>query len=223
MPTPVREALRGAGRHLKDYREIYIGGGLGATVGGAMGAGPKTTQYGAQGQRLKRPKKRPTSERILGGLTGAALMGGLGASVGADFWRRAMRHNPARSREWGARQAAREHARRTAAGGYEGYYRRHGQRPPPPSGGFAWTRHTARSAASAFGAKASNMKTQKDVRRAFRDAALRHHPDRGGNPAKMQEVNKAWEEIKKSPWFKGLEKGASVDIFSEFFQAMLGL
>jgi curved DNA-binding protein CbpA len=35
--------------------------------------------------------------------------------------------------------------------------------------------------------------TYKDIKKAFRKAALKHHPDRGGDADKFKEVNAAYE------------------------------
>lgn len=33
---------------------------------------------------------------------------------------------------------------------------------------------------------------------AYKRAAANHHPDKGGDPEKMQELNKSWQELKKT-------------------------
>lgn len=69
---------------------------------------------------------------------------------------------------------------------------------------------------------------EKQIKKAFRKAALKHHPDRGGDPAKFKEVNKANEILgnkeKRALYDKygeeGVEKGGpgdSGDVFSNFF------
>ena len=35
-----------------------------------------------------------------------------------------------------------------------------------------------------------------ELRRAFVEAARRHHPDRGGDPDAMRRVNEAWEQVR---------------------------
>ena len=37
-----------------------------------------------------------------------------------------------------------------------------------------------------------------EVKKAYRSLALKHHPDRGGDPAKMVEINEAYESLMKN-------------------------
>jgi hypothetical protein len=41
----------------------------------------------------------------------------------------------------------------------------------------------------------------KEVKRRYKELALLHHPDRGGDTATMQEVNNQYEQIIKNPFF----------------------
>ncbi|HNQ68990.1 MAG TPA: hypothetical protein PKN32_11470, partial [Bacteroidales bacterium] len=41
-----------------------------------------------------------------------------------------------------------------------------------------------------------------EVKRRYKELALIHHPDRGGNTATMQEINNEYENIKKNPFFE---------------------
>lgn len=43
-----------------------------------------------------------------------------------------------------------------------------------------------------------NISSMLDVRKAYRKLALRHHPDRGGEIRKMQEINAAYEYLLKN-------------------------
>ena len=38
--------------------------------------------------------------------------------------------------------------------------------------------------------------SEAELRRAFVEAARRHHPDRGGDPEAMRRVNAAWEQVR---------------------------
>lgn len=49
-----------------------------------------------------------------------------------------------------------------------------------------------------------NAKTKKEVTQKYRDLAMKHHPDRGGDSQKMKDVNEAFDTIKKSDWFDKL-------------------
>lgn len=37
--------------------------------------------------------------------------------------------------------------------------------------------------------------TQEQLRQAFRAKVLKHHPDRGGDPAKASQINRAWQRV----------------------------
>jgi hypothetical protein len=38
--------------------------------------------------------------------------------------------------------------------------------------------------------------SQDEIRRAYRAAARKHHPDVGGSTARMQEINRAWDSLR---------------------------
>tara|TARA_B100000131_G_scaffold278352_1_gene282769 strand:- start:5832 stop:6932 length:1101 start_codon:yes stop_codon:yes gene_type:complete len=82
---------------------------------------------------------------------------------------------------------------RQARGGYEGYQRRHG----------ASNRSAAKDAMNTLNI-GSNVKTKKEAQKLYRKQAMKYHPDRGGDPAKMSEVNKAWETFQNSSHFQKL-------------------
>lgn len=47
------------------------------------------------------------------------------------------------------------------------------------------------------------LKTKAEAKAAYKDAAMKHHPDRGGSTEKMQQVNAEWAAFQKSPaWEK---------------------
>lgn len=48
------------------------------------------------------------------------------------------------------------------------------------------------------------VKTKADAKKAYRAAAMKSHPDKGGSTEKMQEVNAAWESFKNSPLYEKL-------------------
>lgn len=48
-------------------------------------------------------------------------------------------------------------------------------------------------------------KTKAEATKKFREAAMKHHPDRpGGSHEKMTQLNNAWDSIKNSDWFDKL-------------------
>ena len=48
--------------------------------------------------------------------------------------------------------------------------------------------------------------TLEEVKRRYKELALQHHPDRGGDTATMQEINLQYENIMKNPFFSFAEK-----------------
>jgi curved DNA-binding protein CbpA len=39
--------------------------------------------------------------------------------------------------------------------------------------------------------------TREDARAAYRRLAAQHHPDKGGDPARMAEINQAWDQARE--------------------------
>lgn len=52
----------------------------------------------------------------------------------------------------------------------------------------------------------SSCCTLEEVKRIYKELALQHHPDRGGDTATMQEINLQYENIMKNPFFSFAEK-----------------
>ena len=50
----------------------------------------------------------------------------------------------------------------------------------------------------------SKIKTKKEVKIEHRRKAMKHHPDRGGDPDKMSKVNSSWERVSNSSWYEKL-------------------
>jgi len=76
-----------------------------------------------------------------------------------------------------------------------------------------WGRkNRANTAKSAFGDlnKAKNyfgmsgVSTKAEAKKKMRSAALKHHPDKGGNPEEMKKVNDFMGQVQKSDWFDKL-------------------
>jgi hypothetical protein len=44
--------------------------------------------------------------------------------------------------------------------------------------------------------------TLEEVKRRYKELAMQHHPDRGGNTATMQDINNEYESIIKNPFFE---------------------
>lgn len=49
-----------------------------------------------------------------------------------------------------------------------------------------------------------NETTKREVRRAFHNLAMKHHPDKGGSEETMSKINAAWQAIQETDWFQKL-------------------
>jgi hypothetical protein len=47
-----------------------------------------------------------------------------------------------------------------------------------------------------FGVKNAMLLSKEDLKKAYRNLAIKHHPDRGGNEANMKQINAAYESLK---------------------------
>ena len=63
-----------------------------------------------------------------------------------------------------------------------------------------------------------------DVKKAYHKLALIHHPDKGGNPQKFQQILDAFKTIEKTPHVEGVYQEPRVDpydmkgFYAEFFR-----
>ena len=48
--------------------------------------------------------------------------------------------------------------------------------------------------------------TLEEVKRRYKELAMQHHPDRGGDTATMQDINKEYENVMKNPFFSFSEQ-----------------
>lgn len=48
------------------------------------------------------------------------------------------------------------------------------------------------------------VKTKKDAQQAYKAAARKNHPDLGGDPEKMKNINSSWDDFKTSPLYEKL-------------------
>lgn len=96
---------------------------------------------------------------------------------------------------------------RGARGGSRGRYRP--PPPPPPPRGFSPGTHIP---------GLGDLKTKVDAKKAYKAAAMKNHPDRGGSTAKMQDVNAEWEAFRHSAAW---EKLAMVRYWSALANALI--
>jgi hypothetical protein len=52
----------------------------------------------------------------------------------------------------------------------------------------------------------SDCRTLEEVKRRYKELAMKHHPDRGGCTATMQDVNNEYENVMKNPFFSFSEQ-----------------
>jgi len=52
----------------------------------------------------------------------------------------------------------------------------------------------------------SDCRTLEEVKRRYKELAMKHHPDRGGCTATMQDINNEYENVMKNPFFSFSEQ-----------------
>ena len=153
-----------------------IGGGLGAAAG-----------Y-ASGKNKKDKRNRAINSGIRGGIAG----GFLGSMFGGSHY------NPSGSRyeqgSWGSRYGHSSWEKAYGSGG--GYGRGYG-------GAAHATGTSFKDSLSHLGATGKE-KTKAEIKKKYREMAMKHHPDRGGNEDMMKKVNNAWDRVQEEPWFQKL-------------------
>jgi hypothetical protein len=205
----LRSAAKAVGRHLYQNPEPYIGGTIG-TLGGAAAGGLPKYDYKRDPRGRMRKKKLSTKDRMLNaGVTG--VVGGLaGTHLGLQLRRSRKLHEETKQWERQQREQWRQQREQWRQGDWRwsrgrGFHNSghssggSGYAPPPRTAS-----NTVHDAASAFESQAHTFKTKKDVKAAYRAAAMKHHPDRGGNPEKMKAVNEAWSRAQNSDWYSKL-------------------
>jgi hypothetical protein len=192
-------AMRRFGLRAKYYAPAATIAGVGAGVGAAL-------EYATT------PQKAPTETKVKRALLGAALGGVTALPVAAmshaDTMMSRDRIRNAKQNFYRAKQNA-----GAGAGGWEDFFRQHahqGRRqhksenryPPPPPRGPTMKEHK-----ETLGFHTSPPKTKAEAKKGYRDAAMKHHPDRpGGNEEKMKKVNDAWDNYQKSDEFRKLAR-----------------
>lgn len=132
------------------------------------------------GKSTGKNKKDKTHQRIKNvlnaGLGGALLGGAYGGALGSRI-------------------------SRVKAETYRNYYRRSGGYGSPAKS-LVDTHEKALKTLGLTGKE----KTKSEFMKSFKAAAMRHHPDRGGDPEKMKEINSAKEHLEQSGWLKKLKE-----------------
>lgn len=126
-------------------------------------------------------KEPTTAKRVAQGL-------GLGAAAAAAV---GLSHPAGRRRAKGILNAFRNAAHKASRSG--GQYSQHAR---PGS--------SSPHVGAAIPSELRKIRTKNEFRKAWRAEAMKHHPDRGGNPEKMKDVNVAYEAFRRSPHYEKL-------------------
>lgn len=151
----------------------------GMGIGGALGA---ASGY-ASGKNKKDKKNRAINSGIRGGIAG----GFLGSMFGGSHY------NPSGSR-YGKSSWDKAYGSGYGSGG--SYGRGYG-------GAAHATGPSFKDSLSHLGATGKE-KTKAEIKKKYREMAMKHHPDRGGNEDMMKKVNNAWDRVQEEPWFQKL-------------------
>ena len=65
---------------------------------------------------------------------------------------------------------------------------------------YIYEAKTRKEVADIFGINVNDLNNDYKVKSAFRAASFKHHPDRGGNTSRMQDVNDAWNTYKNKSY-----------------------
>jgi hypothetical protein len=172
-----------------------------AVVGGAANAALNNVYTKANNEKAKTregkkqgiKKINRTAATIMGGLTGGAL----GAHVGSAI--KDVRSSTREFNRWAHRSKAR---RKQWSEDFKNDFKnswgnRYGRGSSSSSNRDAGPSNPKRSASVPEWAK--KAKTKDEAKKAYRAEAIKHHPDKGGDPEKMKKVNVEWEDFTKHP------------------------
>ena len=217
-----------AGQSFRTIITPTIGGGL---VGTGIGAIPLFRGYAAYKKRqknatfknyMKTPRAKNNRINMLAMGTAGILLGAqigtrrVGEKTQEEVWE-SLRRSRARAHEYAraggyasdygkAREYARARAHEYAGNtkkAWDEYYM-HGT-------GKTWdeffrpkTNKAREGFLKIWGVNKNTIKTKDQIKKIFRNLAMKNHPDKGGADEKMKEITKAWGEIKGSEWFSKL-------------------
>lgn len=200
-------------------KQAYVG--RGAVVGGALGAGigaltSRNPYSQKDGKWKKLTKKEHTAKRVSHVLGGASLGAYGGAAIGEGLGTIKRHVNFHKGQASHYREQARMH--QEDASDFKWKYQRaksdsdfwrsnsehwragsRDRSSPPPGGSYSSRSAPPPSSAPPPVNKPDwlkDVKTRADAKKAYRATAKAHHPDRGGDPNKMKEVNSDWAKWK---------------------------
>jgi hypothetical protein len=192
-------------------KAAITGAGIGAVGGAALSSGKTTEDYRG------RKKELSSAHRAVNMAVGGLLGGALGYGIGKDMRHSAIhnrvykkngtydkfrgKYQDKRQADFKKRQADFKKQFDDAFGGFgESSFRRGGSGYTPPP----------RQPSSSFSDLTKKMgmtgtpTTKAEVHKHFKVQAMKHHPDRGGDPTKMTEINSAYTKAKAHPDFEKL-------------------
>jgi len=179
------------------YRRVATGAGAGSGLGAAGGAV-------AYEKDPKKSKAENAKSRKRWALAGAISGGAIGGMQGFGYHKQKAFHENMRDsrRQW---EDHFRQGRHSGSGGRNNDWSGFGHYKPDHGPHLKHLNLHGKE------------KTKMEVKRAYREAAKKAHPDMGGSEEKMKHVNNAYDNIQKSDWFDKLASG-----FTYGFQSVVG-
>lgn len=183
----------------------------GSAIGGGVGVAANTGTYDEWDDNKSRyvTKKHTTGQRVAGGIAGALLGGFLGANSGRvvanSKFDKKMGASP--HRIFGDTKHGRKLEDIIVKAKGKSF-----SAPPRTR-----TRNVS-DILKDLGAPTGGFKTKEEAKKHFRRAAMKNHPDRGGNVDAMQKINKAFDEFQAHP--EGFSKLAGYRYLSKVVETV---
>lgn len=167
--------------------------GAGSAVGAGVGVAGNSGNYEAWDDDKYRyvTKKHTIGDRVVGGIAGGILGGFLGASSAAAS--ASAKFNKKIGADGRRLFGDTKHGRKME----DLFVKAKSKTTSAPPRGHR-TR-TVNDILGDLGAPVGGFKTKDEAKKHFRRAAMKNHPDRGGNVEAMQKINKAFEEYQAHP------------------------
>ena len=178
-----------------------LGGGLGAASGYASGKDKKDKRNRAINSGIR--------GGIAGGFLGSMMLGGSHPNPsGSRYGYRDYNKGSSRGSSYG--QGSKNWEKE-----WEDAFRRAGFNTGGHGGGHGGSYggsygRASRASGATFEESLSHLgatgkeKTKAEIKKKYREMAMKHHPDRGGSEDMMKKVNTAWDSIQEEPWFQKL-------------------